>query len=63
MSYETQIGLSVARKERKAHAVRFPYRTVTSKSSFVRFLNFWNLLPRGWRRRVVIRGRHFWLPG
>jgi len=42
--------------------VRFP---VTGKSQVVkgRLRRLSDLLPRRWRRQVVIQGQRFWLPG
>jgi hypothetical protein len=44
-------------------AVRFPLPGDAGRGSSSRLPNLGHLFPRRWRRRVVIQGQRFWLPG
>jgi hypothetical protein len=46
----------------KTSMVRFPLPCEGQDSSQKLLLRLGTLLPRRWRRRVVIQGQQFWLP-
>ncbi len=47
----------------KAQAIRFPLRAGDGRPVNGHLPRLSNLLPRRWRRQVVIHGHRFWLPG
>jgi hypothetical protein len=50
-------------KQGGALAVRFPLPSDAGGGANARLLRLSKLLPRQWRRQVVIQGQRFWLPG
>ena len=44
-------------------AVRFPLPSDAQRPSNGSLPRLSDLLPRRWRRRVVIQGQHYWRPG
>lgn len=51
------------RKDGKALAVRFPVPTTAQRLTSEPWTRLGKFLPLRWRRRVVIQGKRFWLPG
>ena len=58
-----QSGLLEEQGNGESLAVRFPLPPDVRKPSNGPLLRLSDLLPRRWRRRVVIQGQHYWLPG
>jgi hypothetical protein len=49
--------------ETQAPVVRFPLPTSQRPAAEKAHPRLGDLLPRRWRRRVVIQGQRFWIPG
>jgi hypothetical protein len=62
MGHDTQINAR-SREEPQTVVVRFPVHHQSRQQSVSRRIRLSDLLPRCWRRQVVIQGRRFWLPG
>ncbi len=63
MAQASQHALRQAARPVQVQAIRFPLRTDNGRAANGRLPRLSNLLPRRWRRQVVIHGRRFWLPG
>ena len=50
-------------KESQTPAVRFPLPAAQRPTAEKQRPRLGDLLPRRWRRRVVIQGQRFWMPG
>ena len=63
MARTSRSNRAVASPVRTAPAVRFSLRVKTRRTTAAYLPRLADLIPRRWRRRVVIRGRAFWIPG
>lgn len=61
MPARTQPGSAARQNKPPLHVVHFP--TPSGGKRPAAGLHLGSLLPRRWRRQVVIQGRRFWLPG
>ena len=58
-----QSGPVEKREDGESLAVRFPLPPDARQATNGSPPRLIDLLPRRWRRRVVIQGRRYWLPG
>jgi hypothetical protein len=56
-------GLPEERENGESLAVRFPLPPDARQPTNGSLPRLSDLLPRRWRRWVVIQGQHYWLPG
>jgi hypothetical protein len=62
MNGSPQYKLMKERENGESLAVRFPLPPDARKPSKGPLPRLSDLLPRRWRRRVVIQGQHYWRP-
>jgi hypothetical protein len=63
MNDSPQSGLLEKHENGESLAVRFPLPPDARQPANGPLPRLSDLLPRRWRRRVVIQGQHYWLPG
>jgi hypothetical protein len=63
MEQHLQANLSEERPKAQVLAVRFPLPAAERRPADDELPRLSCLLPRRWRRRVVIQGQRYWLPG
>jgi len=63
MEQPIQSDLGEERVDAQVLAVRFPLPAAARRPGGDELPRLSRLLPRRWRRRVVIQGQRYWLPG